>query len=93
MAVATKELSAAASAADPQPEALQQSLAALQQQFKGLSGSDLQQALAGEQLSQPTQSETACTHKPGILGVHCNASSQLAAQQEDECCYRRQQHL
>jgi hypothetical protein len=46
VAVATKDLAAAASAADP--AALQQHLAALQQQFKGLSSSDLQQALAGK---------------------------------------------
>lgn len=45
VAVATKDVAAAAGAADP--AALQQHLAALQQQFKGLSSSDLQQALAG----------------------------------------------
>jgi hypothetical protein len=48
VSVATKALAAAASGADPQPAALQQSLSALQQQFKGLSSSDMQQALAGE---------------------------------------------
>ncbi len=48
VAVATKALATAASGADPQTAALQQSLSALQQQFKGLNSSDMQQALAGE---------------------------------------------
>jgi hypothetical protein len=50
VSVATKALSAAAAAsnADPQPAALQQSLSALQQQLKGLSNGDMQLALAGE---------------------------------------------
>lgn len=59
MAAATKSVAAAAGAADP--AALQQHLAALQQQFKGLSSSDLQQALAGKGqawLGDPG----ACTH-------------------------------
>jgi hypothetical protein len=46
--MATKDLSAAASTAEFDPVLVQQHLAPLQQQFKGLSSSDMQQALAGK---------------------------------------------
>lgn len=46
--MATKDLSAAASTAELDQVLVQQHLAALQQQFTGLSSSGMQQALAGK---------------------------------------------
>lgn len=73
MAVATKDVAAAASTADP--AALQQYLAALQQQFKGLSSSDLQQALAGKgQAWLMTQGAARQRHLPCALApAHMHA--------------------